>query len=127
MYLQDFDRPYWPEARDGEALYVHRLAVCRAHGGRGLSRAMLDWAAAEARRSGRTFVRLDTELRPALIALYENAGFARVDKTPIQVGIHTPPDRERFRAGPQRSGAEVRYRVLQAPADQGGQVGQPQV
>jgi hypothetical protein len=26
MYLQDSDAPYWPEARDGEALYVHRLA-----------------------------------------------------------------------------------------------------
>jgi GNAT superfamily N-acetyltransferase len=88
MYLQDTDAPYWPEARDGEALYVHRLAVRRSHSGRGVSRAMLDWAVAEARRVGRPFVRLDTELRPALLTLYENAGFRRVDSGTIKVGMH---------------------------------------
>ena len=88
MYLQDTDAPYWPEARDSEALYVHRLAVCRSHGGRGISQAMLDWAATEARRIGRPFIRLDTEMRPSLLALYENAGFRRVDPATIKVGIH---------------------------------------
>lgn len=88
MYLQDSDARFWPEARDGEALYVHRLAVRRSHGGRGVSRALLDWAASEARRMGRPFIRLDTEMRPALLALYENAGFRRVDPAPIKVGIH---------------------------------------
>ncbi len=88
MYLQDSDALYWPEARDGEALYVHRLAVCRSHGGRGVSRMMLDWAASEARRMGRPFIRLDTEMRPALLSLYENAGFRRVDPSTIKVGLH---------------------------------------
>jgi GNAT superfamily N-acetyltransferase len=88
MYLQESDAPYWPEARDGEALYVHRLAVRRSHGGRGVSRLLLEWAASEARRMGRPFVRLDTEMRPALLALYENAGFRRVDPAPIKIGTH---------------------------------------
>jgi hypothetical protein len=49
---------------------------------------MLDWAASEARRMGRPFIRLDTEMRPALLSLYENAGFRRVDPSTIKVGIH---------------------------------------
>ena len=88
LYLQAEDAPYWPEAQPGEALYVHRLAVCRAQSGQGWSRLLLDWSADEARRRGRTFLRLDTEPRPKLMALYERAGFVRVDKTPFGAGTH---------------------------------------
>jgi GNAT superfamily N-acetyltransferase len=75
-------------ARVHEALYVHRLAVLRSEAGKGWSRRLLDWSAQEARRRGRSYLRLDTELRPKLIALYESAGFVRVDKEPISVGTH---------------------------------------
>jgi GNAT superfamily N-acetyltransferase len=88
MYLQRSDPLFWPEAKSGDALYVHRLAVRRAFAGRGNAREMLDWAAAEARRLGRPFVRLDTELRSSLVRLYEDAGFVRVDAKPIIVGTH---------------------------------------
>lgn len=88
LYLLHEDPAFWPQARAGEALYVHRLAVTRAASGKGWSRALLDWATGDARRRGRSFVRLDTELRPKLLALYQNAGFARVDRTPIVVGGH---------------------------------------
>lgn len=88
MYLQTSDSLFWPLAREGEALYIHRLAVRRAYAGRGRAREMLDWAAEEAKRSGRMFVRLDTEVRPAVIALYEDAGFVRVDPSSIVVGAH---------------------------------------
>jgi len=86
MYLQLSDDLFWPHA--DAALYVHRLAVRRAFAGRGLARAMLEWAVTEARRCGRPFVRLDTELRPSLLRLYEGAGFIRVDSAPIIVGTH---------------------------------------
>ena len=88
MYLQRSDPLFWPKAKPDEALYVHRLAVRRAFAGRGVSHAMLGWAAAEARGLGRPFVRLDTELRPSLMRLYEGAGFVRVDPAPIIVGTH---------------------------------------
>jgi GNAT superfamily N-acetyltransferase len=88
LYLQAEDPLYWPEARAGEALYVHRLAVCRAQAGRGWSRRLLDWSADETRRRGRALLRLDTELRPKLMALYEGAGFVRFDDTLFGAGTH---------------------------------------
>jgi GNAT superfamily N-acetyltransferase len=70
------DPLFWPEAGAGEALYVHRLAVRRAHAGRRLSETMLRWAVARARRAGQPFLRLDCAAdRPALRAVYEHLGF----------------------------------------------------
>src|SRR5579884_2851772 len=88
MYLHHEDRVFWPESRPGEALYVHRLGVARHFAGAGFSYAMLDWALREARRMGRSFVRLDCEPRPKLLALYRKAGFVPVDAGPVQVGKH---------------------------------------
>jgi GNAT superfamily N-acetyltransferase len=88
LYLQVEDDAFWPEARVHEALYVHRLAVLRSEAGKGWSRRLLDWAAAEARRRGHVCVRLDTELRPKLLALYESNGFVRVDDEPIKIHTH---------------------------------------
>jgi GNAT superfamily N-acetyltransferase len=88
MYLQRSDPFFWPQANADEALYVHRLAVRRAFAGQGLAPEMLEWAATEARRLCLPFIRLDTELRPSLMSLYENAGFICVDATPIIVGTH---------------------------------------
>jgi GNAT superfamily N-acetyltransferase len=88
MYLHNEDPIFWPDVVAGEALYIHRLAVVRRFAGRGFSFAMLDWAAREARSTGRNFLRLDCEPRPKLLALYRDAGFVAVDASPIQVGIH---------------------------------------
>lgn len=88
MYLHHEDRVFWPEARPGEALYVHRLGVARQFAGAGYSYAMLDWAVREAKRIGRAFVRLDCEPRQKLLALYRDAGFVPVDPGPVQVGRH---------------------------------------
>ena len=88
MYLHNQDRVFWPAARDSEALYVHRLAVARRFAGRGISLLMLDWAAREAKRMGRDYLRLDCEPRPKLLALYQHAGFTPVDAAPVQVGRH---------------------------------------
>lgn len=70
------DPMFWPEMPPGEALYVHRLAVRRAAAGGETSRAMLSWAASEARRLGCGFLRLDcVASRPKLRAVYERFGF----------------------------------------------------
>jgi GNAT superfamily N-acetyltransferase len=88
MYLHNEDPIFWPNVGAGEALYIHRLAVARRFAGHGYSHALLDWAAREARSTGRDFLRLDCEPRPKLLSLYRDAGFLAVDATPIQVGIH---------------------------------------
>jgi GNAT superfamily N-acetyltransferase len=88
MYLHSEDRLFWPQVREGEAFYIHRLAVARAFAGRGYAHAMLEWAANEARARGRPYLRLDCEPRANLLALYRTAGYRRIDHAPIQVGEH---------------------------------------
>ena len=88
MYLHDEDRLFWPETRTGEAFYVHRLAVARKYKAQGFARSMLDWAEQETRGRGRTHLRLDCEPRPKLLAIYQAAGFVRIDPGTIQVGRH---------------------------------------
>jgi ribosomal protein S18 acetylase RimI-like enzyme len=69
------DRLYWPAAPDDGA-YVHRLAVLRSAGGRGVGRALLGWAEDIARVRGRRYLRLDcvSDDEP-LRRYYERAGF----------------------------------------------------
>ena len=88
MYLHTEDRLFWPQVPEGEAFYIHRLAVARKYAGRGFSLAMLDWAAGEVRATGRRYVRLDCEPRPKLLELYHRAGFVPIDASPYQVGAH---------------------------------------
>jgi GNAT superfamily N-acetyltransferase len=67
---------FWPDRPPGEAAFVHRLVVRRAFRGRGVSRALLEWAMGHAREHGRALLRLDCDAdRPKLRALYEGCGF----------------------------------------------------
>jgi GNAT superfamily N-acetyltransferase len=78
------DALFWPDAAAGEAGYVHRLAVRRAHAGGLVSRALLDWAAAETAVAGRRFLRLDCDAeRAQLRALYERFGFRFRDERTV--------------------------------------------
>jgi GNAT superfamily N-acetyltransferase len=88
MYLHGEDRLFWPHVAQGEAFYVHRLAVARRFAGRGFAHAMLEWAEHEVRAKGRLYLRLDCEPRAKLLALYRGAGFIPLDPKPIQVGPH---------------------------------------
>jgi GNAT superfamily N-acetyltransferase len=70
------DRLFWPDQRQEEAAYVHRLAIRRRFAGTGVSAAILRWAAGRARELGRPYLRLDCEAnRPRLRAFYEAFGF----------------------------------------------------
>lgn len=75
--IQDRDPDIWPD--DGTALIIHKLAVRRAHAGRGFANRMLDFAAEHTRSRGRKWLRLDTDAtRPKLREFYERAGFTPV-------------------------------------------------
>jgi GNAT superfamily N-acetyltransferase len=70
------DQLFWPDRPEGEAAFVHRLVVRRAFKGRGVARALLEWAMGHARAHGRALLRLDCDAtRTKLRALYESCGF----------------------------------------------------
>lgn len=70
------DDLFWPDLETHDSAFVHRLVVSRAFKGRGVSSALLHWAADRARSLGKTWLRLDCDdNRPKLKALYERFGF----------------------------------------------------
>lgn len=79
------DTIFWPDTPEGEAAFVHRLAVRRAFAGGRLSALLLQWAAERAKGLGRRFLRLDCDAsRPRLRAIYERFGFRH--HSDLQVG-----------------------------------------
>jgi protein-tyrosine phosphatase len=77
--LLDSDPILWPAAGD-DALYLHRFAVRRSAAG--IGRRAIEWMAGEARRRGRTYLRLDCRANnPGIRAYYERCGFTYVGET----------------------------------------------
>ncbi|HTD51097.1 MAG TPA: GNAT family N-acetyltransferase [Acidimicrobiia bacterium] len=75
---------------DGDAGYVHRLAVRRSCAGHGIGCRLFDWAGLRVRANGGSWLRLDvvTENGP-LRRYYEAAGFVHRDDVE---GVHVSPD-----------------------------------
>ncbi len=70
------DGLFWPDAPNPDAAYVHRLAVRRQFAGKGISLALLNWAAERTHNLGRTVLRLDCDAdRQRLRSVYESFGF----------------------------------------------------
>jgi GNAT superfamily N-acetyltransferase len=72
--------PSWPEERRHRSvLYVRRVVVNRRYAGLGLGAALMDWAAAMARREyGAELIRIDVwTTNRALHTYYERLGFTR--------------------------------------------------
>ena len=81
LSLLEHDPVFWPAAGD-EALYLHRFAVRRAAAGAG--RHAVEWCLREARRRGRSHVRLDCLTdNSGIRRYYERFGFAAVDEKVI--------------------------------------------
>ncbi len=83
LTLQWSDEEVWG-ADDRLAGYVHRLAVRRAYAGRGIGRAMLEWAGRQCAIRDRPYLRLDAmESNSGLRAYYQSLGFTfqRVNPT----------------------------------------------
>ncbi|MBB6053252.1 GNAT family N-acetyltransferase [Armatimonas rosea] len=89
MLVAATDEDFWPEDAPGAALYVHRVAVARRAAGRGVSQALLRQAEAETVAAGVPYLKLDCRAdRPKLRALYEAAGFQRVDERTVFGWLH---------------------------------------
>jgi GNAT superfamily N-acetyltransferase len=74
------DTVFWPDVPQGEAAYIHRLAIRRRYAGTGISAEILRWAVERTRSLGRRYLRLDcVASRPRLRAVYESFGFKHRD------------------------------------------------
>ena len=83
--LLDQDPMFWPNAGD-DALYLHRFAVRRAAAG--IGRHAVAWCFDEARRRGRSCVRLDCLANnPGIRGYYERFGFVTIEERVIN-GTH---------------------------------------
>lgn len=79
MVLLWKDPVFWPQVSDDSG-FIHRLSVRRKFAGTGIAREMVEWARQEARRRGKTYLRLECEAgRPKLCAFYEEMSFQRLD------------------------------------------------
>ena len=82
------DPLFWGEREQGDAVYVHTLAVRRDHAGRGIGALVLRWAEGRARARRRRFLRLDYMAdNRALVGYYEREGFALLG--PARIGAAT--------------------------------------
>jgi GNAT superfamily N-acetyltransferase len=85
MVFSDWDPEFWPEYEKGSSTFVHKLAVLPPFQGKGLSREMLDYAAALSRERGVQYTRLDCAAdRPKLCAVYESAGYIKVAERVVE-------------------------------------------
>lgn len=71
------DPEFWPDAPEGLAAYLHKLAVLRSHAGAGVSASLIAECRSLAREWGCSKLRLDCH--PNLSPLYKAAGFTHVD------------------------------------------------
>lgn len=76
LRFQMSDPLFWPDVPQDEAVYIHRLAVCRQFAGGLVSQQLLQWAADRGAALGRKYLRLDCDAaRGKLRAVYEKFGF----------------------------------------------------
>ena len=84
MLLQWSDPIFWPEHHDAKAGYLHKLAVRRRAAGADVPAALVSWAVQQAKKVGRTALRLDCGPWPSLCALYERLGFVELDRVSVE-------------------------------------------
>jgi ribosomal protein S18 acetylase RimI-like enzyme len=84
MILQWNDTQFWPNTKENEAGYIHKLCVRREYSGEGLSKKMVEFAVQECRKRNVGYLRLDTGWnKKKLCNLYESLGFELVGKVEL--------------------------------------------
>jgi GNAT superfamily N-acetyltransferase len=84
MLLQSSDPIYWPEIAPNTSLFLHKIAVRRAHAGRGWLGRLIEFADQNARQRDIRWLRLDTLHGSFLRHLYEQHGFSAIDEPPVR-------------------------------------------
>jgi GNAT superfamily N-acetyltransferase len=83
MLLQKSDPIYWPEVVPNSSLFLHKIAVRRAHAGRDWLGRLLEFAEEAAHEGGNQWLRLDTLPEGRLRGIYEQHGFSVADAPPV--------------------------------------------
>jgi ribosomal protein S18 acetylase RimI-like enzyme len=87
MILQWEDKLFWPNAKNNEAGYVHKLCVRREYASQGLPAKMVEFAVEECKKRTISHLRLDTGWNKVkLCNLYKSLGFEIVDKFSLGEG-----------------------------------------
>ncbi len=79
------DKVIWRKKENGDALYIHRMAVAPNHRGERHFTKVLRWAIEKARTKHLSYIRMDTwDDNPKIVKYYESFGFQFVEyfKTP---------------------------------------------
>ncbi len=78
--LQTSDVEYWGTRPANEAVYLHKLCVCREFAHKNMTNAVVEAIRNECQRKGVRYIRLDTALDEKVVRkIYLNAGFKIVD------------------------------------------------
>jgi ribosomal protein S18 acetylase RimI-like enzyme len=80
ILVWDDERTWGEIGLDGQAGYLHRMAVRDAYRGQQLGKKIVDWATEQVRSHERKYLRLDCPANnQKLSAYYENIGFSKID------------------------------------------------
>ncbi len=86
--LKSHNEFWWPEAREGEDVFLKKLGVSRVYAGTGLSGRILEWVKREAEHRGLKHVRIEFYAdREHLLKLYLTNGFEEVRRRGMPDGI----------------------------------------
>ncbi len=78
--LQNKDSEYWKDAKEGEAVYLHKLCVRRNFAHRNMAATVVQEIAEYCRNQGIRYIRLDTGLNEKVVRkIYLQMGFKIVD------------------------------------------------
>ncbi len=92
-YLKLNVDPAQSDRRDPDSLEIERIYIDRDFKGRGLGRALVDFAEEEARRQGKKVLRLGVwERNDAALGFYEALGFRRAGSHPFRMGDEIQTD-----------------------------------
>jgi GNAT superfamily N-acetyltransferase len=84
MILQESDHFLWPEDKNKDSMYLHKLCVKRKYARTGLSSQMIQSAKEHARECGKKYLKLDCAAdRKSLCAFYASQGFWQVNERVI--------------------------------------------
>jgi GNAT superfamily N-acetyltransferase len=79
MTLTFYDPEFWPEIKQGDSSFIHKLSVLPEYQGFGIAKQMVDFADSIAHSKGVKFSRLDCASdRPKLCNFYEELGYEKV-------------------------------------------------
>jgi GNAT superfamily N-acetyltransferase len=84
MILKWYDPFFWPNIKENESGFIHKLSIRRNYAGMGISKMMVEFAVDECKKRGINVLRLDCAGdREKLCRIYEKMGFIQVGRRMI--------------------------------------------